>query len=389
MPFSGKLITSIREADLLSLIDTKENEGKEIDYKRLLPGKSDADRREFLYDVSSFANTSGGYLIFGIEESGGLPTALSGLTDIDADAEIRRLEEMARDGIRPSIPGLRTVPVPLSAGTTAIVMQIPRSWNPPHQVTYQKAFRFYGRDSNGKYQMDIEELRTVFTRSEGIAERMQSFRADRIARIIAGDLVPTLSPGGRMVAHLLPLSAFSRTTAVDIRVFGDDPRPLADLIGGFSHSRFNIDGFVAWSEIGYVQVFRNGSIEVVTVFSDPHGQQNDVRYLPSVSFEQKIFRQLNSSKRILQSLSVDCPIALMISFAGIKGWRMGVPPAYATSPLDIFDRDPLLIAEILIERFDHPVTVEARPIVDAVWNAAGWPGSPHYDQDGKWDGNRL
>src|SRR5215471_17078845 len=71
VPFSGKLITSIREADLLSLIDTKENEGKEIDYKRLLPGKSDADRREFLYDVSSFANTSGGYLIFGIEERGG------------------------------------------------------------------------------------------------------------------------------------------------------------------------------------------------------------------------------------------------------------------------------------------------------------------------------
>jgi hypothetical protein len=389
VPFSGKLVTSISESDLLALIETKESESKEIDYKRLLPGKSDGDRREFLYDVSSFANTSGGYLIFGIDENEGLPTALPGLNDINADNEIRRLEEMARDGMRPPIPGLHTVAVPLRAGTTAIVMNIPRSWNPPHQVTYQKAFRFYGRDSNGKYQLDVEELRTVFARSERIAERMQTFRANRISKVIANDLVTFLSPGGRMVTHFLPLSAFGSTTGIDLRVLGNDPRPLVDLIGGFSHSRFNADGFVGWSETGYVQLFRSGSVEVVCLLPQQQVRQSHTGYLPSVSFEQRIFRQVDSTKRLLQSLSVECPIAVMVSFVGIKGWRMGVSPAYATSALDVFDRDPLLISEILVEAFDHSAVAEARPIVDAIWNAAGWPGSPHYDQDGGWDGNRL
>jgi predicted HTH transcriptional regulator len=68
MPFSQKTIASISEDDLLELIIAKEAESKEIDYKRLLPGRTDADRREFLYDLSSFANTSGGYLVFGMDE---------------------------------------------------------------------------------------------------------------------------------------------------------------------------------------------------------------------------------------------------------------------------------------------------------------------------------
>jgi Putative DNA-binding domain len=221
VPFSGKPVSSISEDDLLELIVAEEGESKEIDYKRLLPGKSDADRREFLFDISSFANTSGGYLVFGMDEDQGLPTALPGLKDINADNEVRRLEEMARDGIRPPIPGLQTVAIPLRAGTHAIVTGIPKSWNPPHQVTYQKAFRFYGRDSNGKYQFDVEELRSVFARSEGIAERMHEFRVNRISKLIANDLVAILSAGGRMIMHFLPLSAFARASGVDLRAFGE------------------------------------------------------------------------------------------------------------------------------------------------------------------------
>ena len=58
---------------------------------------------------------------------------------------------------------------------------------------------------------------------------------------------------------------------------------------------------------------------------------------------------------------------------------MGVPPGrYVTSAIDVFDRDPLNLPEIVIETFGASVSLETRPIIDAVWNAAGWPGSPHY-----------
>jgi hypothetical protein len=68
---------------------------------------------------------------------------------------------------------------------------------------------------------------------------------------------------------------------------------------------------------------------------------------------------------------------------------MGIPAGYATSALDVFDRDPLLIPEILTESFDHETVPEVRPIIDAIWNATGWPGSPHYDEQNQWDGNRF
>lgn len=62
----------IREADLDQLIANSVLEGKTIDYKLALPSNSDLDKKEFLADVSSFANTSGGDLIFGVDESEGV-----------------------------------------------------------------------------------------------------------------------------------------------------------------------------------------------------------------------------------------------------------------------------------------------------------------------------
>jgi hypothetical protein len=43
------------------------------DYKRDIYGNSENDKREFLADVSSFANTIGGDIVIGIDEASGLP----------------------------------------------------------------------------------------------------------------------------------------------------------------------------------------------------------------------------------------------------------------------------------------------------------------------------
>jgi predicted HTH transcriptional regulator len=63
-----KPLAEITESDLLGLITNGIAESRTLDYKRSLPGNSDADKKEFLADVSSFANTAGGDLVFGIDE---------------------------------------------------------------------------------------------------------------------------------------------------------------------------------------------------------------------------------------------------------------------------------------------------------------------------------
>jgi predicted HTH transcriptional regulator len=130
----AKEILSITQEDLESLITNSVPESKAIEYKSELPGNSDGDKKEFLADVSSFANASGGDLIFGIEETDGYPVGVTGLSNIIADQEKLRLEEIIRNGISPRINGLEIQEIVLTT-SVCILIRIPNSWNSPHMVT--------------------------------------------------------------------------------------------------------------------------------------------------------------------------------------------------------------------------------------------------------------
>jgi len=77
----------IFRADLEALRENQVAEGILIDYKRDVYGDTDHDKREFLKDVSSFANTAGGHIIIGMDVKGGLPTNLVGVEG-SLDAEV-------------------------------------------------------------------------------------------------------------------------------------------------------------------------------------------------------------------------------------------------------------------------------------------------------------
>ena len=63
-----KKIENINIEDIESLIENSVCENKNLDYKRELHIDTDSDKKEFLADISSFANSNGGDIIFGIEE---------------------------------------------------------------------------------------------------------------------------------------------------------------------------------------------------------------------------------------------------------------------------------------------------------------------------------
>jgi hypothetical protein len=238
-------IDSITADDLRDLIEDQVMELRVIDYKQELPGRSDEDKREFLRDVCSFANTAGGDLIYGITESGGTPRALLGVdADTNVDAEISRLESLIRTGIEPRIPGIQHQPVRLENGKHALVLRVPRSFARPHVVTYKNYWKFYARNSNGKYQMDVGEVRRAFVLSESVADRIRAFRADRLERIGSGETPVPIEGTGRVVLHMAPISAFDSPTSIFAL---DTERPplnegaLRPIIGAGS-PRYNFDG---------------------------------------------------------------------------------------------------------------------------------------------------
>jgi predicted HTH transcriptional regulator len=108
-------LDAIDQSHLQRLIDEAVSEARDIDYKQDTYGKNDRDTGEFLADISSFANTAGGDIVVGMTEQAGIPTGFTPL-QTDIEAEILRLEDIARSGLQPRIFGLIARGVPL-AGT--------------------------------------------------------------------------------------------------------------------------------------------------------------------------------------------------------------------------------------------------------------------------------
>src|SRR4051812_41318824 len=95
-----KPLSQVSERDIQALVG-QVSEGRTLDFKRDLPGGSDADKKEFLADVSSFANTNGGDLILGVDEKAGVASKIVGVSASDVDAETLRLEQIILSGLDP------------------------------------------------------------------------------------------------------------------------------------------------------------------------------------------------------------------------------------------------------------------------------------------------
>jgi Putative DNA-binding domain len=323
MSLANKPIESLDESDLHALIDDEVPEGKIIDYKELLPGGTDADKKEFLADVSSFANAAGGYLIIGMKEQAGVPTALPGLQNINADAEIARLENLIRDGIRPRIPGLAIRALPLLTSSAAIVIRVPRSWALPHVVDYKGHWRFYSRNSAGKYPLDVGEVRAAFALSETTAERIRNFRTERLSLIVAGEAPVALDSGAKTVLHIVPLAAFDPGAKFDVASLAQDPSRLQPMSAMGWSRRHNFDSLLSYTQdrelktvLTYLQIFRNGSIEAVEALLLSPGDSR--RIIPSLPYEQELLNAVPRFLSIQRDLGVEPPLSNAQSLGGFR-----------------------------------------------------------------------
>ena len=390
MMILDKDLESIKEEDLQALISNIP-EDKTIEYKKVLNIRTDSEKKEFLADVSSFANAAGGHLIFGMKAEQGVASDLHGLDIQNTDKEILRLENIIRDGVEPRIPGVMIRDIPLRNSNVAIIIRIPRSWTLPHRVIFKGSSRFYSRNSKGKYPLDMTELRSLFLFTEKRTEQIRNFRTERLSKIVSEETPILLRKTPKIVLHIVPLDAFNPAAGIDISSIEDDPAPL--YATGWNH-RFNFDGYLIYgmrfySEVAntYLQIFRNGSIEAVEASILRTYQEKDI--IPSVLLEKELLKGVERFLLFQKDLGVEPPLFIMLSLLGVHGFEMSVGHELIRFPSERYpiDRDALLIPEIMIESFNCDPAEVMRPIFDAVWNATGWPRSMNYDEEGKWVGH--
>lgn len=387
MPITRTNFDDVDEADLVELLEVGVPEGLMVEYKRDVYGNSDAEKNEALKDISSFANSSGGHLIIGIAEADGVPTELGGLPGIDLDAEVLRLENLLRDGIEPRIVGVRIRRISLATGESALILRIPRSWNPPHRVTARNVNRFYVRHSAGVHETSIEELRHLFLASADIEDRIRAFRADRLQRVAANQGGVPIANEGRLILHIVPFAAFSGGPTVAPQDAYDLRQYFEPIGAAASIPRYNFEGFInirGGDEChGYTQVFRNGTIEGTK--SSVVRERNGTRLIPSGSFGDSIITALTAYTEGLRELGIPAPFAVLLTLTGVEGAVLGLVGQYLEE-MEPIPYDELRLPEISIQEFGTVADYQSamRPAFDALWNAIGFPQCTLYDDNGLW-----
>lgn len=303
---------NIVEIDLGTLEQLKVNsvsEGKTIEYKQQLPTNSDGDKKEFLADVSSFANASGGDLIFGIAEHNGIPGNIDGVEIENIDEEIRRFENIIKDGLEPRISAI-TRAINISGQKFILIFRVSKSWVVPHRVIYGGHDKFYSRNSAGKYPLDTNKLRIAFNLSQTIVEQINKFKVDRIIQLIADEFPIPITGSSKIVLHLIPFEAFNPGHSIDISSVINNFSKLRPINSHGLSDRINLEGIVTFSNDAegkawtYSQLYRNGIIEAVEgLLLTPRREEKKI--IPSVSYEEEVLKSLGEYLKLARKLGIN------------------------------------------------------------------------------------
>jgi hypothetical protein len=317
-----KNLDQITENDLQALIANAVAEGKTLDYKRELPGGADKNRIDFLADVSSFSNTAGGDIIFGMDEAQGSATAIVGLTVSDIDETQRQINSVIEAGLEPRIRYVLKV-VNCQSGKPVIVLRMERSWNGPHRVIFKGHDKFYGRNSGGKYALEVAELRSAFLLNSSVEERIRAFRIDRVNTLYNNDTPIPFLAGDKVILHCMPLESFAGRPKYDVLQYangGQYMRIPSFNENAATYRRINLNGVIRYNvTVGeqptnaYTQIYRNGVIEAVICGLLTWAFQG-IKVIPSVAYELRILQCFQSCVRFLNEMGASAPIFVGVTF---------------------------------------------------------------------------
>ena len=380
----NKQFEKIELADIHNLINNAVQESKTIEYKETFPGSSDSERKEFLADISSFSNTLGGDLLYGVTSEKGTPIKADGIKVVDVDGETLKYESIIRDGIDPRISiSVRSLEV--KDHRFIFIFRMSKSWSGPHRVVFKGHDKFYARNSAGKYSLDVAELRIAFNASQTLIDKINNFKTDRIFQLSANTTPIPFSRGAKIALHLIPYESFTPGYSIDVTEVKSNKLPPI-MCMGWSY-RINLEGIVTYfgkpnkESNTYTQLYRNGIIEAVCggILEPIQG-----KYIPSVYYEKKLIESLQIYMRLLKELNIATPIVIFITFIDIKDYKFTVNTNKFWDNDYTMDRDILQLPETIIDSYDTDAIQILRPMFDLVWNAFGHERSYNFDEQGKW-----
>lgn len=386
------------EADIRRLITDRVQEGPHLDFKRDLPVAWDSSaKHELLADVTAFANSGGGDIVYGVEENAAAEAfAVCPLKLASVDQEVRRIQDFLLNLSEPRLPSVQVHAVEVTEDSAlgyVLLVRVPQSWAAPHRVKTNQ--HVYVREGLRKRPLDVPELRALFLRTEDQAQRVRDFRTGRLACLLTGQTPVPLKAGPQLVVHAIPTQAALGLVQMDPVPYsrGEAYLPMIGQTSGVA-ATLNFDGAYAViptrdeRAAGYTQLFRQGYFETVWVLSPLVGVGGKDPVLPGTAYERYINRFLEQVLAELDRHELRRDMAVFLSLLGADQVVFAGPSedGFGASHCR-FDRQSLLLPDVLIPAEVSPGK-GMRPAYDLMCQSAGMEGSANYGPDGEWTADR-
>lgn len=149
-------------AEIERLVEGKVPESIALEYKASPALARDSQKvSELQKDVSAFANSDGGRIVYGVVAKNGVPEQIDRGTD-PAIITPDWVHDVLRGGIRPPLDGVLVTPVPhADAGQVLYVIDVPRGTT-AHMANHS----YFKRSGSAAVPMEDFEVRDVMGRSE-------------------------------------------------------------------------------------------------------------------------------------------------------------------------------------------------------------------------------
>jgi hypothetical protein len=390
----GKKYKKIEFDDIERLVENKISESKILDYKRDLNLDKGDEKKEFLYDIASFANSDGGIIIYGVSEqkdekgnNTGLPDEIFGINIENFDKLLLKVEELIKSSIEPNIPDI-VIRFLEKGNVKILIIGIVKPIGLPRMVTYNSSNKFYKRRNSGKYLVDVYELNQLFMSNIELTKQIELFRDDRISKIRNLKYLPNIEAKNFTLIHLVPLSYFTYNLIAlnNESILNEIKLDLRPIGAPGWDSRHNYEGYLifhAENRINittYNQLFRNGVVEFFT--HEFHSNNENNKFFHIGYFETDIIEAIDKGIKLYKKLNIPPPFVIQISifdllhrFADVEGHRRLRTLSFTV--------DEILLPNAILNDYDESIERNLRTIFDIVWQSAGYFGSPNYNENGE------
>ena len=171
-----KPLTDIDEDDIQALVNHKEQESAELEFKRDIES-TDKGKKKLAKHVSAMANANGGIIIFGIEEKESKADKLIGIDEMVGDQPVGEfVNNVLISRVRPRL-AVQPQAVKLANGKVVLVLQVSRIPYRPHMVLAENVY--YVRHNCSVALADEHEVRAMVLESKSSSDEVKEFLKKR------------------------------------------------------------------------------------------------------------------------------------------------------------------------------------------------------------------